>query len=110
MGPGPTKKIQESKMGQIGDIAENTIVVGLYPSIPQKTGLKALENALEKREQKDITTEKLMNMAEFVLKNNLSEFNASLKQQVSGTAIGTKCAPTYASIYMDEVKTEFLKT
>ena len=38
------------------------------------------------------------------------EFNGSVKQQVSGTVIGTKCAPTYASKYMDEVETEFLKT
>ena len=49
-------------------------------------------------------------MAEFVLKNNYLEFNGSVKQQVSGTAIGTKCAPTYACIYIDEVETEFLET
>ena len=48
-------------------------------------------------------------MVEFVLKNNFFEFNGSVKQKVSGTTIGTKCAPTYASIYMDEVETEFLK-
>ena len=45
-------------------------VAGLYPSISHKVGLKALKNALEKREQKHIPTEKLINMAEFVLKNN----------------------------------------
>ena len=48
-----------NKMGQIGDIPENVIlktadVAGLYPNIPQKIGLKALKNALEKREQKHI--------------------------------------------------------
>ena len=48
-------------------------------------------------------------MTEIVLKNNFFEFNGSVKQQVSGTAIGTKCAPTCACIYMDEVETEFLK-
>ena len=47
-------------------------------------------------------------MAEFVLKNNCFEFNGSVKQQVSGTAIGTKRAPIY--VFMDEVETEFLKT
>ena len=36
--------------------------------------------------------------------------NHMVKQQDSGTAIGTKCAPTYACIYKDEVETEFLKT
>ena len=63
-----------------------------------------------KRENKHIPTEKLIIMAEFALKNNFFEFNGSAKQQVSGLAIGTKCAPTYVCIYMDEVETEFLKT
>ena len=47
-------------------------VVGLYPSIPHKAGLKAIKNALEKRKQKHISTEKVMNMGELVLKNSLS--------------------------------------
>ena len=83
-----------NKIGQIGGIPENTIlvtadVVGLYPSIPHKAGLQALKNILEKIDQKHIPTEKLISMAEFVLKNNFFEFNGSVKQQVSGTAIGT---------------------
>ena len=49
-------------------------------------------------------------MAEFVLlKNNIFEFNGNVKQQVAGTAIGTKFAPPYACMYMDEVETEILK-
>ena len=85
-------------------------VVGFYPSIPHKAGLKALKNTLDKRKQKHIPTEKLINMAGFVLKNNFFEFNGSVKQQDSGRAIVAKCAPTYVCIYMDEVETEFLKT
>ena len=48
-------------------------------------------------------------MAEFVLKNNIFEFNGEVKRQKSGSAIGTKFAPPYASIFTDEVETEFLK-
>ena len=48
-------------------------------------------------------------MAEFVLKSNVFEFNGNVKQQVAGTAIGTKFAPLYACIYMDEVETEIVK-
>ena len=54
-------------------------------------------------------------MAEFVLlKNNIFESNGNVKQQVAGTAIGTKFAPPpppppYACIYMDEVETEIVK-
>ena len=88
----------------------NADIVALYPSIPHKNGLKALRNALDKRKQKHIPTEKLINRAEFLLKNNSFEFNGSVKQQVLGTAIGTKCALTYACMYTDQVETEFLKT
>ena len=47
-------------------------------------------------------------MAKFVLKNNFFEFNSKPKQQISGTTIGTKLAPSYACIFMDQVETEFL--
>ena len=49
-------------------------------------------------------------MADFVLKNNLFEFDCKFYQQISGTAIGTKLAPAYACISMDYIETEFLKT
>ena len=38
------------------------------------------------------------------------EFHGSIKQQLSGTAIGTKFAPPYACIFMDKLETNFLKT
>ena len=47
-------------------------------------------------------------MAEFVLKSNF--FNGNIKQQTSGTAIGTKCAPIWACIFMDELERAFLQT
>ena len=37
------------------------------------------------------------------------EFNNEIKQQISGTAIGTKFARPYACIYMDKTETDFLK-
>ena len=36
--------------------------------------------------------------------------NLTEKQQISGTAIGTRLAPPYACIFMDHVKSEFLET
>ena len=48
-------------------------------------------------------------MAEFALKNNFFEFNNQIKQQISGTAIGTKRAPMYTYIFMDKVETEFFR-
>ena len=49
-------------------------------------------------------------MAKFVLRNNFFEFNGEVKRQKSGTTIGTKIAPPYASIFMDEVETKILKS
>ena len=49
-------------------------------------------------------------MAEFVLKNNFFEFDSKVFQQIAGTAIGTKFAPPYACIFMDQLETKFLET
>ena len=43
-------------------------------------------------------------MAKFVLQNNYFEFNGEIKQQIPGTAIGTKFASPYACIFMDQVE------
>ena len=49
-------------------------------------------------------------MVEFVLKNHYFQFNGQVKQQTSGTTIGTKFAPTYACIFMDDIESKFLET
>ena len=71
------------KLGKLsGDITLVTSnVVALYHSIPHEDGLETLS---EKLPVSDI-----VKMAEFVLKNNIFEFNGKLKQQVAGIAIGT---------------------
>ena len=84
-------------------------VVELYPSILHETGLKALEKALKNRSNKKVSTEDLVKTAKFVLKKNYIEFNSKVKQQISGTTIGTKIALPYACIFMDEVEISFLE-
>ena len=96
--------IEEIK--RISNIPDDVIlvkldVVGLYPIIPHKPGLQALEEALEKRESIQISTSVLVKMAKFVLQNNYFDFNGETKQQIYGTAIGTKLAPPYTCIFMD---------
>ena len=96
------------KINNLDSIPENAIlvtadVVGLYPNIPHKVGLRALREALNKRDEKTIPTEELLKMAEFVLKNNYFEFGNKLKQRTSGTAIGTKFAPPCECIFMSDL-------
>ena len=98
------KNILDNALFEIADVAR------LYPSIPHKAGLKALKEVLDRREEKKIFSEDLVKMTEFMLKNNYFEFNGQVKHQISGTAIGTKFAPTYVCIFMDEIKTKFLQT
>ena len=64
--------------------------MGLYPGIPHDTGLRALYEKLEERSDRKVPSADLVDMAEFVLKNNFFKFDSKVKQQTSGTAIGTK--------------------
>ena len=48
-------------------------------------------------------------MADFVLKNNYFEFNRQIKQEISGTTIGIKFAPSYAYFSRIKIKLIFLK-
>ena len=50
-----------------------------------KRGLRALREALDKKDKKCIPMEDLVKKAEFVLKSNFFEFSSIMKQQVSGT-------------------------
>ena len=49
-------------------------------------------------------------MTEFVLKNNYFEVNEKVCRQISTAATGTKLAPPYTCIFMDETETSFIKT
>ena len=72
--------------------------MGLYHSIPHDAGLQALYEKLEERADKKISSIDLVEMAEFILKNNFFEFETKIIQQISGTVIGTKFAPPYECV------------
>ena len=78
-----------------------TIDVGLYPHIPHGEGLQAIRKALDKRTEEGIPTEDIVELASIVLKNNNFVFEEKLLQKL-GTAIGTKMAPSYANLFMED--------
>ena len=49
-------------------------------------------------------------LLEHILKKNYFEFNNEYYLQISGTAMGTRCAPNYAIIFMAELEEQFLST
>ena len=61
--------------------------VGLYLSKPHETGLIALMEVRDTREEHTISTNELLRMVDFVLKNNFFEFNGQIKQQIPGAAM-----------------------
>ena len=73
-------------------------------------GLETLRKGLDERDSPKAPTKDIVQMADFLPKNKFFEFNGEVKRQKFGTAIGTKFAPPYACIFMDEVETEFLKS
>ena len=75
-------------------------VVSLCPSIPHDFGLCALKSFLLDSNLPAIVVNGIHNMTEMVLKKNVFEFNSECFLQISGTAIGTKMAPSYANIVM----------
>ena len=71
------------KLQDLGNIPSNAMVVtadvvGLYLSIPHDAGLQALYEKLEKRTDKKIPTTDLVGKAEFILKNNIFEFETKI--------------------------------
>ena len=58
--------------------------------------------------RKHISTNKLVKMAQFVLKNNFFEFNNDVSHQISGTTIVTQFRQP--CIFMDQIETKFLIT
>ena len=103
-------KIKEFQSFPDSVILVTSNVVVLYPSIPHEAGLKDLKDALDNRENKSISTKGFVKIAPFLLQKNYFEFNGIVKQQISGTAIGTKFGPTNAFIFMDKLKNHFLRT
>ena len=58
-----------------GIILVTADVVGLYPSIPRYGRLEVLQNQYDKLKDKMVSTGDIIKMADFVLKNNLFEFD-----------------------------------
>ena len=102
------------KFKNLGNIPSNVIivtvdVVGLYPSVPHDAGLQALYEKLEERRDKKFHLLTQLKQLKFILKNNVLEFDTKIIQQISGTTIGTKFAPSYACYFIDRMANDFLE-
>ena len=103
-----------NKIKKIWKLPEGAIlcpmdVVGLYPNIPHGGNLASLHKFLETRDNKQISSDTFIELAEIVLKNNIFEFNEKTFKQKRGTAIGTKFAPPYTILFMGDLEEKMLE-
>jgi hypothetical protein len=90
------------------DITEKTVlasfdVVSLYTNIPHELGIESISFWLDK--QRNLIPDRFSNQfilssVDLILKNNYFRFEDDIYLQISGTAMGTKMAPTYAILVM----------
>ena len=90
------------KINSMQKIPDNSILVtmdvrSLYTNIPNKEGIEAVETTLKR---KNIGTAIISTFLRLVLTLNNFVFNSQNYLQIKGCAMGTKCAPSYANIFM----------
>ncbi|XP_033729648.1 uncharacterized protein LOC117318802 [Pecten maximus] len=83
-------------------------VVSLYTNIPHEDGIIACRSAWDTRGNKHPSTDSLVELLKLVLTLNNFTFNGEHYLQVSGTAMGTKMAPSYANVFMGHLETRLL--
>ena len=86
-------------------------VTSLYSNIPHSDGIKACEYFLNlNSEGKNISTESVSDLISIVLTKNHFQFNGDDYLQTKGCAMGTKMAPSYASLFMDYFEKKYIKS
>ena len=83
-------------------------VTSLYSNIPND-GIKACEHFLNsKPSNSDLSTESVGQLISTVLTKNHFQFNGDNYLQTMGCAMGTKMAPSYASLFMGKFEEDKL--
>ncbi|XP_075438932.1 uncharacterized protein LOC142481350 [Ascaphus truei] len=82
-------------------------VTSLYTSIKHDDGIEAINRTLTKDPTVKIEQRRfILESINFILKHNLFKFDGTYFLQKCGTAMGTKFAPSYANLFMDNWETD----
>ena len=73
----------------------------LYTNIPQDEGKEACLDAIKAAEATNIPRDILGQLFDIVLKCNVFKFDGQIYEQIQGTAMETRMAPSYANLFMD---------
>ena len=117
--PGYLKDSQAllDKLKTIGKLPSTAVLivadaVGMYTNIDTNHGIQALKEWLSRHNNelpKGFPTTMVLRAVELVMKNNIFQFDNTFWHQLTGTAMGTPVACTYATIYFaNHEETTFL--
>jgi hypothetical protein len=100
-------------LDEIKSIPNNAVIFcadvkNLYPSIPFEFGLHAVRTLLIRFNFHDVNF--VVDLLRWVLKHNYLSFDNIIYQQISGTAMGTPCAPVYANLVLFYIEEPLLST
>ena len=75
-------------------------ISGLYTNITHSEGINCTREALNSQNHSQFSTEFIIRLLELVLEYNIFEFDGEYYQQLIGTAMGSRLAPSYANIFL----------
>ena len=105
------------KLTEITDISPDDYLVtldvtSLYTNIPHDQGVRAIAEKLaaERTGPQCPSNQNVIKLLRLVLECNNFKFNNTDYLQINGTAMGTKLAPSYANLFMDNFETKYVYT
>ena len=107
-----------NKLSSLGDLPVGSIlgtldVTSLYTNIPNTEGCHAIYRLLHKVRTPGptvLSNTSICRLLWLVLSKNNFQFNGKHYLQISGTAMGTRVAPTYANLFMSDFEDNFVYT
>ncbi len=104
-------------MQQVGTLPDNCFLVvldavSLYTNIPHLQGKQAVARALQRYRPGNVnpSNQSIIKMLDLVLTKNNFNFGDKQFLQISGTAMGTRLAPNYANLFMDDFEQRHVYT
>ena len=81
----------------------------LYTNIDLKHALITISQFISNNfKSNDITTSGFYEILKLIFENNIFSFNGKFYKQIKGIAMGAKCAPSIANLYVSILETNFL--
>ena len=102
-----------NKVDQLEKVPENSTLVSLdvkslYTNIPNNEGISAVKKHLDRKKLTNALSIVITTFLTLILTLNNFVFNCINYLQTNGCAMGTKCAPSYANLFMGMFEEEYI--